>query len=192
MLDIALGFDGSQTDDWTCIRAETREGVLFTPTYGPDRRPTLWNPAEWGGIIPRGEVNAAVSELFGRYRVTRMYADPPWWQSEVDAWALEFGDNVVIPWPTYRVSQMHAALERFVTDLTAGSLTHDDCKVSATHIGNARKAAKAGERYILSKPAGAYHQKIDAAVTSVLAHEAASDARAAGWGNETESYAYVF
>lgn len=99
MLDIALGFDGSQTDDWTCIRAETREGVLFTPTYGPDKRPTLWNPAEWGGIIPRGEVNAAVSELFGRYRVTRMYADPPWWQSEVDAWALEFGDNVVIPGP---------------------------------------------------------------------------------------------
>ena len=39
---------------------------------------------------------------------------------------------------------------------------------------------------------GAYHQKIDAAVTSVLAHEAASDARAAGWGNEPESYAYVF
>jgi phage terminase large subunit-like protein len=76
--------------------------------------------------------------------------------------------------------------------LTTGALTHDDCPSSALHVGNARKAAKPGDRYILTKPAGAYHQKIDAAVTSVLAHEAASDARAAGWGTEPESYAYVF
>lgn len=191
MLDICLGFDGSQTDDWTCIRAETREGRLFTPTYGPDKRPTLWNPAEWGGTVPRAEVHAAVAELFTRHRVSRMYADPPWWPSEIDGWALEYGEKVVIQWPTYRVSQMHAALERFVTDLTSGALTHDDCKVSETHISNARKAARPGERYILSKPAGAYHQKIDAAVTSVLAHEAAADARASGWGADS-NYAYVF
>jgi phage terminase large subunit-like protein len=190
--DVCLGFDGSDSDDWTCIRAETREGVLFTPTYGPDKRPTLWNPAEWGGKIPRAEVNAAVSELFTRYRVSRMYCDPPWWQSEVEAWALEHGEKVVVEWATYRASQMHAALQRFVTDLTTGALTHDDCPTSTLHIANARKAARPGDRYILTKPAGAYHQKIDAAVTSVLAHEAAADARAAGWGNEPESYAYVF
>jgi phage terminase large subunit-like protein len=121
-----------------------------------------------------------------------MYCDPPWWQSEIDAWALEHGEKVVLEFATYRPVQMHAALQRFVTDLTTGSLTHDDCKSTALHIANARKAARPGDRYILTKPAGAYHQKIDAAVTSVLAHEAAADARAAGWGNAAESYAYVF
>jgi hypothetical protein len=36
-----------------------------------------------------------------------------------------------------------------------------------------------GRTYTLGKPA--HHQKIDAAVTTVLAHEAAADERAAGW-----------
>lgn len=191
MQDVCLGFDGSDSDDWTCIRAETRDGFQFTPTYGPDSRPTLWNPAEWGGRIPRAEVNAAVSEIFATYRVGRMYCDPPWWQSEVDSWALEHGEDKVIAWPTYRPTQMHAALQRFVVDLSTGALTHDDCVITASHIANARKAAKPGERYILAKPAGAYHQKIDAAVTSVLAHEAAADMRAAGWGAPTDSRMFM-
>ena len=191
MQDICLGFDGSDSDDWTCIRAETRDGYLFTPTYGPDNRPTMWNPAEWGGKVPRGEVNTAVTELFDRYRVARMYCDPPWWQSEIDAWALEHGEKVVVEWPTYRASQMHASLQRFVVDLSTGALSHDDCPITATHIANARKAARPGERYILTKPAGAYHQKIDAAVTSVLAHEAAADERAAGWADESDSRMFM-
>lgn len=45
---------------------------------------------------------------------------------------------------------------------------------------NARKFAKSGERYALGKPK--QDRKIDAAVTTVLAHEAACDARTAGWG----------
>lgn len=193
MQDICLGFDGSDSDDWTCIRAETRDGFMFTPTYGPDGRPTLWNPAEWGGKVPRAEVHAAVSELFARYRVARMYCDPPWWTTEIDTWALEHGEKVVMEFATYRPTQMHKALQRFVTDLSTGTLTHDGCPSTELHVSNARKVARPGDRYILSKPAGAYHQKIDAAVTSVLAHEAAADARTDGWGAEPEeSYAYVF
>lgn len=192
MLDICLGFDGSDSDDWTCIRAETRAGHLFTPTFGPDAKPTIWNPAEHGGRIPRLEVDAAVAELFSKYRVARMYADPPWWQSEIEGWALKYGDKVVLEWATYRPTQMHAAAQRFVTDLTTGALTHDECPTTALHIANARKEARTGDRYILTKPAGAYHQKIDAAVTSVICHEAAADARADGWGLAPESYAYVF
>jgi hypothetical protein len=46
---ISLGFDGSFSGDWTALRAETRSGHRFTPTYGPDARPTIWNPAEWEG-----------------------------------------------------------------------------------------------------------------------------------------------
>jgi len=181
--EVCLGFDGSDTDDWTTIRAEQLDGFQFTPGYGPDVRPTLWNPAEWSGRIPRPEVHAAVDEIFGRFRVVRFYCDPRDWQSEIEAWALKYGTEVVVEWATYRIVQMHAALERFVTDLTTKAITHDGCAITEAHVANARKLARPGERYILGKPN--QHQKIDAAMASVLAHEAAADARAAGWGTAT-------
>jgi hypothetical protein len=187
---VVLSFDGSTTDDWSAIRAETIDGHQCTPHYGPDRRPTIWAPAEWGGRIPRTEVHAAVSELFERYRVERMYCDPRDWQTEIDGWALEYGEKVVIHWSTYRITQMHAALERVVNDLASGALTHDQCPITALHVANARKLAKPGERYILGKPSQG--QKIDAAVASVLAHEAAADARATGWGREEPVDTRVF
>lgn len=173
------GFDGSETDDFTAIKLETREGLLFTPHYGPDRRPTIWNPAEWGGSIPRLEVKAAWSEIAETYRLRRVYCDPPKWQTEIETWAREYGEDVFVSWATYRERQMHAALERFVTDLTTDALHHDGCPITSAHIANARKLANKADRYILGKPA--QHQKIDAAVTSVICHEAAADERAAGW-----------
>lgn len=180
---VALGFDGSDVDDWTALRAETRDGFQFTPRYGPDRLPTIWVPSQWPGErIPRAEVSVAVAEVFGRFRVARMYADPPRWETDVDQWALEYGGDVVFPWETYRPKAMHEALERFMNDLTAGRVTHDGCPLTALCMGNARKLAKASDRYVLGKPA--QHQKIDAAMASVLAHEAAADARAAGWNDD--------
>lgn len=190
-LQVCLGFDGSSTDDWTAIRAETLDGWQFTPTFGPDNLPTIWDPADHGGRIPRLEVAAAMDSLMTRYDVARVYCDPRDWTTEIEEWALAYGDDVVIQWATYRIAQMHAALERFVTDLTTGRLTHDGCPITARHIANARKLPRPGERYIVGKPDGAYHQKIDAAVTSVLAHEAASDARAAGWAPKRPNYIYT-
>ena len=42
---VCAGMDGSDSNDWTAIRAETIDGLQFTPRYGPDRRPMVWNPA---------------------------------------------------------------------------------------------------------------------------------------------------
>ncbi len=177
--EVCAGFDGSSTDDHTAIRAETRDGFQFTPRYGPEWRPTIWNPAEWDGQVPRREVHAAVDELARRYRLVRVYCDPREWDSEINGWALTYGDDVFLEWPTNKVSRMFPALRRFVTDLTTGELTHDGCPITATHVANARKAAKPGEQYLLEKPT--QHQKIDAAMASALAHEARADALAAGW-----------
>lgn len=173
------GFDGSTSDDWTVIKLETIDGRLFTPRYGPDLRPTIWNPAEWGGSIPRSEVHAAWEELTDRFRFERVYYDPPQWTTEGEEWARQYGEDVFIPWETYRPRPMHEALERFVTDLRTRALTHDGCQITTQHVANARKVANGKERYGLAKPA--QHQKIDAAVTSALVHEAACDARSAGW-----------
>lgn len=180
--EVTLGFDGSDTDDWTAIRLRTLDGYRFTPTYGPDNRPTAWNPAEWGGSIPRGEVNAAVDHLCTRYKVIRAYCDPRDWASEIGDWALKYGDKVFLEWATYRRVQMHDALTRSVTDLVSGRATHDGCPITTAHVANARKVATPGERYLLSKPHGAYHQKIDMAIADVLAWEAGEDARLDGWG----------
>lgn len=175
------GFDGSTVADWTVIKLETVDGRLFTPRYGPDARPTIWNPAEWGGRTPRAEVHAAWAEINDRYLLERVYCDPWHFQSEIADWARLYGEQVFIEWHTNRDRQMHEALELFVTDVGTGTLTHDGCPITTMHVGNARMLARAG-KYIIGKPSQT--QKIDAAMGSVLAHKAAVDARAAGWTTE--------
>lgn len=181
---ICLGFDGSDVDDWSALKAETIDGLIFTPRYGPMRLPTIWNPKTLpDGRVPRDEVDGAVREVFERFEVERFYADPPRWETDVDRWASEHGDERVAEWATYRPKQMHEALERFVTDLSAGRITHDGCPLTSINMANARKITRA-QRYVLGKPSN--HQKIDVAMASVLAHEAAADARADGWAAESE------
>lgn len=185
---ITLGFDGSTSGDWTTLRAETLDGYRFTPTYGPDSRPTFWNPDEWDGRIPRGEVNTAIAEVFGRYKVRRFYADPRHWETQADQWATDHGEDVVVVWPTNMVSRMHPALVRFLEDTTEKVTTHDGDHTMKLHALAARKVAKAGDRYILGKPAET--QKIDLLMADVLAHEAAADMRAEGWTVESDGPKY--
>jgi phage terminase large subunit-like protein len=183
-ISVCGGFDGSENNDHTAIKLETREGLLFTPRYGPDKRPTIWNPAQWPGHkIPREEVNEAWAEIARRYRLLRVYADPGFhdetdYTTEIEQWDLEHGPDVFVEWPTNSITRMYPALRRFEADVRTRTIKHDGCPITTTHIGNARKLPK-GERYFLGKPS--QDQKIDAGMTSVLAHEAASDLRAEGW-----------
>lgn len=186
--EVAGGFDGSENDDWTAIKLETRDGLLFTPRYGPDRLPTIWNPANHPGHrIPRHQVHVAWAEIASTYNLRRVYCDPGFhdessWESDIEQWALDHGEDVFVQWPTNLIGRMYPALTRFVSDLRTGRLKHDGCPITTTHVANARKVAKSADRYILGKPAQS--QKIDVAVTSVLAHEAAADLRAEGWRDE--------
>lgn len=188
---ITLGFDGSQTSDWTALRAETIDGHRFTPTYGPDDRPTHWNPALWpGGRIPLSEIHAAVDEMFERYDVKRMYADPHLFESQIDEWAERHGEERVIKWYTNKATRMFPALTRYLEDTANGLTTHDTNEQARAHAMNARRVAKTlagfADAYVLGKPSE--HQKIDILMADVLAHEAAADVRAAG--ASTENYVY--
>jgi phage terminase large subunit-like protein len=86
---------------------------------------------------------------------------------------------------------MHAAAERLLTDVTKAdsTFTHDGCPITAEHVANTRKKVRPGGRYVLDKASDP--QKIDACVTSILAHEAAGDAVAAGL-NRTRKKSYVY
>lgn len=187
---VSLGFDGSENNDWTAIQAETIDGLTFTPRYGPDRRPTIWNPAEWGDQIPRSEVRAAVDELFERFDVKRMYCDPHDWYSEIGDWSVEYGENHVFEWNTSRITKMYEEIRRFEIDLREGRITHDGCPLVTIHAANARKVAKPGQKYVLGKPAD--HQKIDGIMARILAHTAASDAHAEGWGEQSDNRMWCF
>ena len=125
---ICLGFDGSENNDWSAIRAETADGHVFTPTYGPRQpaRPSGTRAPSPAATSTASEVAAAVDEIFSRYNVGRFYCDPQDWRSEIGEWALKYGDKVVMEWPTNQISRMYAALSRFEVDLGSGRVTHDD------------------------------------------------------------------
>lgn len=195
------GFDGSENDDHTAIRLETAAGFQFTPRWRATDEPMIWNPAQHGGRIPRLQIHDAWAEIADTYRLERVYCDPGFndphdptsWISEIEMWERKHGPETFIPWQMggqTRTRAVHASLVRFEADLRSGALRHDGCPVTAAHIANARKVAKPGDRFILGKPA--QHQKIDAAVTSVLCHEAAADALTAGWGQRNELPPLVF
>lgn len=188
---ICVGFDGSESDDFTALQAETIDGFSFTPRYGVDERPAIWNPAEEGGFIPRGQVHVAVAELFERYKVERMYCDPHDWYSEIGQWSVEYGDDHVFEWPTNKVSRMFPEIRRFEVDLAQKRMRHDGCPIAAVHAANAKKVSKPNQQYVLGKPAN--HQKIDAVMAKILAHTAASDARESGWDEEeVDNRMFVF
>ncbi|HKY58369.1 MAG TPA: hypothetical protein VJL80_10050, partial [Aeromicrobium sp.] len=154
---VVVGFDGSDTDDWTGFRCETREGYQFTPTF-PDGRPMVWDPAKHDGKVPRAEVSAGLAHIMTSYSVVRVYADPPYWESECDAWAESYGEDVVIRWYTKRPTQMHAAAERLHVDLGKSDSTfwHDGCEITQKHVEAAHKTPRPSAdqpgRYILRKP----------------------------------------
>jgi hypothetical protein len=177
---ICLGFDGSDVNDWTAIRAETFDFHQFTP-LGATGKPTIWNPAKFDGRIPRQDVLAAFDAIFANFTVVRAYCDPPGWESQVSYLQGKYGDRVVLEWPTYRIKPMHAALERLRNDIVdpESGLTHDDDALATVHLRNAVMRGRAGMTYILGKPSDV--QKIDITMASTLAHEAVSDAIAAGW-----------
>ena len=179
---IVAAFDGSDTDDWSAIRCETQDGYQWTPTF-PDGKPMVWDPKQHGGYTPRAEVNAAVHHLMATYKVERFYCDPHMWQSEIDNWAAEF-PNVVARWETFRTKQMAEALERFRTDVLARSIKHDGCPITSRHIGNCQMDRKPAG-VLIRKDKQVSQNKIDLAMSSALAHEAALDATAAGWGRKT-------
>lgn len=193
---VCLGFDGSDNNDFTGIRLETLDQFQFTPTYGDAEHPTLWEPSDWGGRVPRAEVNAAVDELSSRFEIVRAYCDVHMWESEIDLWASKYGEKVFIGWRTNRIPQMHAALERIRGDVynVDSAFTHDGDPRVEVHMRNAIIRSRAlnpltkERQYILGKPAE--HQKFDYAMSSTLAHEAVMDAIADGALETKTNYVY--
>lgn len=182
---IALGFDGSKTDDHTALIAcRISDGHLFT--IG------VWNPDDYNGEAPRQLIDLEVRRAFERYDVVAFYSDLHPWESYVDAWQLELGDDLCV-----KASTSHAiafdmrartadfvrkGAERFVDavtegaaqltaggDLEAAPLTHDGDGMLRLHAKNARRRPS---RWGIGLGKGKETRKIDAVVAAVLARMA--------------------
>jgi phage terminase large subunit-like protein len=130
---ITLGFDGSRSRDATALIAcRISDGRLF--------HIRTWVPADYpAGRVPRLEVDRAVSDAFEAYSVGYLFADPYRWQDYLDAWAGRW-PKAVVEFPTNVERRMDAAIERFLTALRAGELTHDGHDTLSQHARNAAMA----------------------------------------------------
>lgn len=165
---ITLGFDGARTGDATALIACRISDGLLQP-LGIWEAPDDGRPWE----VPSGEVDAALADAMSRYRVVRGYFDPPLWQTEIDGWAHEYGEQLVMRFHTKR-GRMIDAVERFRTDLVAARFSHTGSDTLTRHALNAQVREVRGG-YWLAKPGSAPADKIDAAVAAVLAYEARAD-----------------
>lgn len=183
---ITLGFDGSVFHDGTGIVAtHVKSGYQWVcgrwecPTTGLDAQGQEWK-------VPTGEVDATMHHLFARFKVWRLYADPPYWKEWIAKWSGAFGEDHVHEWWTNRRKPMAAALEAFDTAIRTNRITHDGNADLTRHLGNARRLelperSDEGRRlWLIQKDRPNSPHKIDLAMCAVLSNEARNDAIAAG------------
>jgi len=177
---IAIGFDGSRYHDATALVACRLSDRLVQPLR-------IWEkpegPAGKSWEVTSAEVDTEVAAAMARYQVKLAYGDPPYWQTDIESWALKWGEKVWVKFDTARDKAMAEALERWDTALVSGQLAHTGDQALSTHVLNAERG-KTRSGYRLRKPAGVdrstQRSYIDGGVAAVLAHEAACDAVAAG------------
>jgi len=186
---VTLGFDGSRYNDATALVAE---GVLsgHIQSLGCWERP--YNAGEdWE--VPAHEVDAVVKEAFSQFSVWRMYCDPPLWESWIAGWAGLYGEKTVVAWPTNRLSPAAKMIRAFDNAIRAGEISHDGNETLTQHLGNARRKYlhfnddEGKPLWVIQKDRPDSPRKIDAGMAAALAHEARTDAVAAGAGKVPES-----
>lgn len=180
---ITLGFDGARYHDSTAIVGTHIESGyqwligLWEQPFGDDN----WE-------VPASEVEEAIAEAFRRWDVWRLYADPPYWESYVDKWAGEYGQDRVMLWWTNRQKPMSYALRGYRNAMTDGTVTHDGNQAFGRHIGNAcrrdliMRDDEGKPLWTIYKERSDSPLKIDAAMAGALSWEARGDAVAAGVG----------
>lgn len=180
---ITVGFDGSRKEDATGVIA-THVQSGFQWVAGKWEKPTGAEGDGWE--VPRDQVNACIAQLFERFNVWRLYADPPYWEGAVDEWIGRYGDERVIQWYTNVKRKMAFALIGYRNAMLEGRLTHDGDEMYVRHIGNAHRhelpQRDENEKPLWNIRKDRAHSpyKIDLAMAGCLSWEARQDAIASG------------
>ena len=173
---VALGFDGSRTDDHTALIGCHIEGDhLFE--LG------IWAPREDTGEIDRREVDRAVRAAMEKFDVVGFYSDVKEWESYVDTWAEDFGEDLIVKatprqpvaWDMrHRKQQFTNACERLNAAIVERAVSHDGSQRFRIHVLNARRAPN-NWGISVRKEHRESSRKIDAVPAAVLARLARQD-----------------
>lgn len=172
---VTIGFDGARMRDATAF-VVTDIDTGFQELMGLWERP---DDAEDDWEVPEAEVTAKLQELMSRFRVVRMYCDPPHWNNTVGEWSVTHGDEVVQEWWTNRTRPMVNAIGAWSEAIETGRVSHNGDPDLARHVGNAGRRQtnlldERGERlWILGK----LHptRKFDACMAAILSWQARMD-----------------
>ena len=171
---IALGFDGSITDDHTALMGcRISDGFVFT--IG------VWDPERHGGEAPRTAIDGAVRQAFERYDVVAFFSDLHPWESYVDRWAQDLGRNLSaaahhrhqIAWDM-RARQKEFTLEgaeRVHNEICERAFAHDGDARVRQHVHNARRRPNAWG-VTFGKEHRESARKVDALAALILARMA--------------------
>ena len=152
---VALGFDGSKSDDHSAlIASRISDGAWFT--LG------VWDPARYHGEAPRELIDEAVLAARDRYDVVAFYADLHPFESYVDKWAVDFGERrsgskaqstlCVKATPTHAIAfDMRTrqkeftilGVERMFDEIVEGVFRHDGHPTVRLHVHQARRRPNA-------------------------------------------------
>lgn len=184
--EIALGFDGSLSDDATAlVGIRLRDNLvellhLQEPPQDNSRRreaSRLWS-------VDQGAVDAAVADARKRFRVKAFFGDPPYYQELVGEWEKEFGAELApstashpIAFWTSNETRTANAVEHTHTLFKTGNIKISLAEPALIrHLNNAReKRVRAG--HLIYKEMKSSPKKIDAAMALVLAVAASVVAR---------------
>lgn len=156
--EIVLFFDGSKSDDATAlVGCRVSDGHVIT--FGMWQAPPQARRGEW--VVPRGEVDARVREVFELHNVVAFFGDPShtfddettdrFWDSLFDDWHRRYHSQLRI-WASpgrgghsimwdmtlaERVKEFTAAAELTALDIAGEDLTHDGDPRLRAHVQNA-------------------------------------------------------
>ncbi len=177
---IALGFDGSLTNDSTALVAVRLEDNLVQLLHIQEA-PTDTTQKTWS--VDQDLVDKVVAKVFEDFDVRAFFADPPYWQDRIERWEAKYGDGLApstrahpIMWWTNKRMQMANAVEAAHTMITTGEVRISENSALVRHLNNACRGGKNDE--LIYKESRMSRHKIDAAVTTVIALRAAAAARA--------------
>jgi hypothetical protein len=181
---IGVGFDGSLSDDCTVlIGCAMVDGTPHTFEIEVWQRPPD-APKTWR--VPRREIRDRLAEVMAYWDVGMMLCDPAKWQTEIELWVEEYGEERVVLFDTNQPTRMWRACDRFTTALVEGAYTHDGAAALSEQVLAMYKRkvrirdddSDGRTKFVFVK--GPDRKKIDAGIGAVLALEALATMPAAG------------
>lgn len=179
---VGVGFDGARFNDSTAI-------VVTDLATGTQELVGLWerdlDDDDWE--VPADEVDQTVDDVFDRFDVWRMYADPPYWTTEVGEWCGRHKGLVEEWWANrYKIAgyAIRAYQEAMVSGAVGWTPGDPNAAAFARHIG----AAGAKSQKITDDEGrpltilGKIHpdRKFDAAMAGLISWQAYLDGVKAG------------